>query len=259
MTPSSRRFTARIAPLALAVSLAPAPAMAEVIPGIDINGQLGYWGAQPNGTVSSDGDEIDLEDDLNFGRNGTNMLQVAFEHPVPLVPNVRLRHVELSDSADGQVRRSVSFGNASFSASENVHSTYDLEMTDATFYYSPLDNWVSLDLGLTARQLDARAEIDGQVSGSDSASADVVVPMGFLAVRVDAPMTGIYGSAEINAISADDNHLRDVRAVVGWQPVDMLALELGYQEMSLEIDDDSEDLSADMDFSGPFASATLRF
>jgi outer membrane protein len=258
MTPSSRRFTARLAPLALAVSLAPASAMAEVIPGIDINGQLGYWGAQPNGTVSTGGGDIDLEDDLNFDRNGTNMLQIAFEHPVPLVPNVRLRHVSLDDSADGEIQQNVTYDNVNYQDGDNVRSSYDLEMTDATFYYSPLDNWVSLDLGLTARQLDARTEIDGS-SRNASASADVVVPMGFLGVRVDAPMTGVYGSAEINAISADDNHLRDVRAVVGWQPVDMLALELGYQEMSLEIDDDSEDLGADMDFSGPFASATLRF
>ncbi len=143
MTPSSRRLTPHLAPLALAVSLAPAPAMAEVIPGIDINGQLGYWGAQPNGTVSADGDEIDVEDDLDFGRNGTNMLQIAFEHPVPLVPNVRLRHVSLDDSADGRIQHSASFGGADFTVNERVHSTYDLEMTDATFYYSPLDNWVS--------------------------------------------------------------------------------------------------------------------
>lgn len=258
MTPSSRRFTARLAPLALAASLAPLPAMAEVIPGIDINGQIGYWGAQPSGTVTADGDDADVEDDLNFDRNGTNLVQIAFEHPVPLVPNVRLRHVSLDDSADGQIGRQLEFAGTTFTASENVTSSYDIEMTDATFYYSPLDNWVSLDLGLTARQLDARAEIDGS-SGDASASADVVVPMGFLALRVDAPMTGVYAAGEINAISADDNHLRDVRAVVGWQPVDMLAFELGYQEMSLELNDDSEDLSADIDFSGPFASATLRF
>lgn len=258
MTPSHRRTVPRLAPLALAVSLAPAPAMAEVIPGIDINGQLGYWGAQPNGTVSSGGGDIDLEDDLNFDRNGTNMVQIAFEHPVPLVPNLRLRHVSLDDSADGQIQQSVTYDNVTYSGNEDVRSSYDLEMTDATFYYSPLDNWVSLDVGLTARQLDARAEIDGS-SGSASASADVVVPMGYLAARIDAPLTGVYGAAEINAISADDNHLRDMRAVVGWEPVDMLAFELGYQEMSLEIEDDSEDLGADMDFSGPFASATLRF
>ncbi len=260
MNSTHRRPATRLAPLALAVSLAPTTALAEVIPGIDINGQLGYWGAQPEGTVSSGSDDIDLEDDLNFDRNGTNLIQIAFEHPVPLVPNVRLRHVSLDDSADGQLQRGFTFDGQPFTVSDNLHSEYDLEMTDATFYYSPLNNWISLDVGLTARQLDAKARIRTQSGSKDeSASADVIVPMGFLGVRADLPLTGVYGSAEINAISADDNHLRDVRAVVGWQPVDMLALELGYQEMSLEIDDDSEDLGADMDFSGPFASATLRF
>lgn len=257
MSRSPRRTAARLLPLALVLPLAPAPAFAEAIPGIDIYGKVGHWGATPSGTVASDGEEVDVEDDLNFDREGSNLLELGFEHPVPVLPNVRFRHVSLSDEADGEVTREVRFAGTTFQGSEDVHSSYDLEMTDATFYYSPLDNWVSLDVGLTARHLDAEAEIDGEISGESSASASMVIPMGHLAVRMDAPVTGIYASAEVNAISADDEHLRDTRAVVGWQPADLLAFEVGYQELSIEFDDD--DLSADLDFEGPFASVGLRF
>jgi outer membrane protein len=131
-------------------------------------------------------------------------------------------------------------------------------MTDATFYYSPLNNWVSLDLGITARHLDAAVEIEGQTTNERAeGSADMTIPMGYAALRFDAPLTGVYASGEIHAISYDDNKMRDVRAVVGWQPVDLLAIEAGYQQLSLEFDDG--DLAGDLEFDGPFVAASLRF
>ncbi len=254
----SRSPRTTLLPAALALTLAPASALAQAIPGIDIYGKAGQWGATPSGTISSDGEDIDVEDDLNFDRNDSTMLELGLEHPVPLIPNVRLRHVDLSDSADGSIERPIEFNGTQFgSVNEDVSSEYDLEMTDATFYWSPLDNWVSLDVGVTARRLDATAEIDGEASGEQSASAELTVPMGYAAVRMDAPLTGIYASAEAHAISADDNHMRDVRAVVGWQPVDLLAIEAGYQQLSVEFDDD--ELAGDLDFDGPFVAASLRF
>ncbi|MEX1080438.1 MAG: TIGR04219 family outer membrane beta-barrel protein [Halofilum sp. (in: g-proteobacteria)] len=242
-------------PAALALTLAPASAFAEVIPGIDIYGKAGQWGASPSGTISSGDDDIDVEDELNFDRNDTTLLELGFEHPVPLIPNLRLRHVDLSDSANGHI--SHEFNGVVFD--EDVHSTYDLKMTDATFYYSPLDNWVSLDLGITARHLDAAVEIDSRATSTKRAdgSVELTIPMGYAAVRFDAPMTGLYASGEIQAISYDDHKMQDVRAVVGWQPVDLLSIEAGYQQLSLEFDDD--DLAGDLEFDGPFVAASLRF
>lgn len=248
-----------IATAASAILLVPAGVSAAGLPLIDFRAEVGHWGATPTGTVASGDDDFDLEDDLGFDRNGANMFMAEVEHPVPVLPNVRLRHSRLDDESRSTVTTTRRFGPATFGTNDEVRSTYDLEMTDATFYYSPLDNWIAVDLGITARRLDFDVFLENRDTGErDRAGGSTWLPLGHLGGRVDLPLTGVYAAAEVNAISTGDESMRDARASLGWEMTSNFGVALGYRELSVEFDD-VDDLSADVDFVGPFATATLRF
>lgn len=240
--------------------LAPAPAAAEGVPLIDVYAGVTHWQPELTGDVSSDGDDFDVEGDLDFDSNSTNILHVGLEHPVPLVPNVRLRHFSMDDSASSTVTTTRQFHGVEFAADEDIRSSYDMEITDATLYYSPLDNWVSLDIGITARQLDLEVEVSERGAGGESASAggSAVIPMGHLGVRADLPLTGFYAVGELNTISASGHRLTDARAGLGWQSDLPLGVEIGYQQMEFKLDD-VDDLDADAEFGGAYAAVNLRF
>jgi len=256
------KTAASLAPAAAGLALAalPTTALAAGIPLVDVQAQAGYWEPTPVGTVSSDGDSIDFEDDLGFDSNGTATLLVGLEHPVPLLPNVRVRHFSADDEANGTVTATRQFRGITFSRDERVRSEYDLSTTDATFYWSPLNNWIQLDLGVTARRIDVDVLIESRDNPSrkESASGDVVIPLGHLGARFDIPLAGLYASGEIDIISVDDNSISDTRAAVGYQIIDNFEIEGGYRRLSLDIEEE-DDISADTDFEGGYVAATLRF
>ncbi|TNE79867.1 MAG: TIGR04219 family outer membrane beta-barrel protein, partial [Gammaproteobacteria bacterium] len=145
----------------------------------------------------------------------------------------------------------VSFGGA------DVQSDLDLEQLDLTLYYEVLDNWVNLDLGLTARDLDAELVVQ-EVNGTltNKTTIDGVVPMAYIAARFDLPLTGVSVGGEGNVISFDGDSLHDFN-VYGQYEISLLQLRLGYRQMSVDYDDGDDQLDIEID--GPFVSAGLAF
>ena len=96
-----------------------------------------------------------------------------------------------------------------------MNSDYDMEMVDGTFYWSPLDNVVKLDLGLTVRQMDADFTITGAGQRATE-SASETFPLAHGAIRANLPLTGVYVGGEINAIEYDGSGMRDFDAHIGY-------------------------------------------
>lgn len=237
----------------------PATSVAGTLPLVDFRVGVGYWQPELSGNFASEGEDFDVEDDLDFERNSTNMFEIGVEHPIPVLPNVRLRHLSLSDSATSTQTVSRDFGPVTFAADEDIRSSYDLRMTDATFYYKPLDNWIALNLGLTARYMDLEVELESRDSNErEQVGGAIVIPMAHVGLRANLPLTGFYAMAEVDAISASGNSLRDARAGLGWESRRLFGIEAGYRELALDIDDE-DDLDADIDFSGAYVQANLRF
>lgn len=259
MPRTTSRAINRTIPTGVMLLLVSTSSQAVGVPGIDFRAQVGYWGAEPSGTVASGDDDFRVQDDLNLDRNGSGFVMGELEHPVPILPNLRLRHRTLDDSATGTISTTREFGPVQFTNNQRVRSSYDMEMTDATFYYSPLNNWISIDIGLTARHIDLQVEVENQSSGQrDQAGGSIWLPMGHLGARFDLPLTGVYAGGELNAISVDDESMEDVRVTLGWQTTSNFGVEIGYQRMEFETDE-VDDLRADVKFEGPYAAATVRF
>ena len=117
------------------------------------------WKQNWEGDVQSGPDAIDMNDDLGYDDETGTSIYVALEHPIPVLPNIRLQRTDLDISERNNLSRTFTFEGDVYTAADTVDSTTDLTHTDATFYYEVLDNWVNLDVGLTVRMFDGEVRL----------------------------------------------------------------------------------------------------
>lgn len=220
---------------------------------------VGQWQSDYSGYLGDVDNDIDVES-LGLDESDNNMVYVAFEHPIPLIPNARLQHTDLSSSQSATIVDTFTLDGQVFTPGE-VATDIDLTHIDGTLYYELLDNWVSLDLGLTVRKFDGYVQAQNETVGtSQYVALDEAIPMVYGKARFDLPLTGLSVGGQANVINYDDNSLSDMSVNVAYDFVNTLALdiglEIGYRQMNLEI---NEDVTADVELSGPYASLNLHF
>ncbi len=230
----------------------PAAAQADTL-GIKIGASA--WQQNFSGDAKSGrfGDKIDIEDDLGFDDDDGFQGYISFEHPIPIIPNILVQRTVIDADSNGDLDGK-SFDGVTFPG--EVESTIDLTHTDATLYYEILDNWISLDVGLTARFFEEGFEIKDQTQ-SASLDVDEVIPMVYAAVKFDLPLTGLYVGADGNGIKYDDDTILDLKAMVGWESSIGLGIEAGYRYFDIQYEDNQEE--ADVTIEGPYASLFFHF
>ena len=223
-------------------------------------------------------DGWDMDSSGRFGSNGLEEQKftldnetkisyfIALEHPVPLLPNIRVRGNDLDTSGQETITARFEFNGIIFDIDEDVTVDFAIQNTDFTLYYELFDNdLVSFDLGLTGKYLDGDITVTGDSAGStvtERVSFSGVVPMAYGALQIGIPATGFSLFGEFNGLSLDDNTILDYQAGVTYTFVDMLPMDLsiraGYREISLELDD-LDGVSTDWSFDGPFAGIQAHF
>lgn len=211
----------------------------------------GMWKHDPSGDFSSTNVSdslIDLENDLGMSSENEAYMYAAFEHPIPLVPNVRIETTALTH--DGTAG-SVTFNGATVSGA----STVSLDSMDTILYWRILDNWVNVDLGITLRKFDGEFTIGG-VTG-ESLTISESIPMVYAAAQFDLPFTGLSVGADYNHTGLDHNSLDDIRIRLLYE-MGMIGFEGGIRTTSIKLDD-VDGVNADMEFDGLFLGVFLHF
>ncbi|KMQ74669.1 TIGR04219 family outer membrane beta-barrel protein [Marinobacter subterrani] len=222
---------------------------------VGLGASVSYWDSDLSGQAATNNDVVDVENDLNLESDSNANASVYFEHPVPILPNVRLNYTLVQQSGRGELGTS---GFVGIPGSVPVQSEFDLDQLDLTLYYEVLDNWANLDLGLTARDLSGKLVVQ-QIGGGfavNETKVDAVIPMGYVAARFDLPFTGVSVGAEGNFISFDGDSLRDFNAY-GQYEIALLQFRAGYRQMAIDYEDGNDRL--DVEIGGPFVSAGVTF
>ena len=220
---------------------------------------VGVWAQDYSGAIEyTDQGGIDLEKDFGFGSENNTLMYVAIEHPLPMVPNIKLQRTEMSTTATSMLERDITFDGKSFSSGSNINSVLDLSHTDATFYYEILDNWVSLDVGGTIRVFDGEVSILSE-QGNISAQQGISVPLPMLygKVQFDLPFSGFSLGAEANYLMISDNGVSDISFRAAYESPMRLGAELGYRTFTMKLDDIDE-LYGEMTIEGPYLALTLH-
>lgn len=204
-----------------------------------------YWKQSWDGDVQSGSQAVDVNRDLGYDDDNGTSIYVALEHPVPVLPNIRLQRTDIEISEKNQLSRSFTFDGDVYAIADTVDSTTDLTHTDATFYYELLDNWVNLDLGLTVRMFDGEVRLASSTS-EGSIELDDPVPMLYANARFNLPLTGLYAQAVGNVISVNDNSITDLSVGIGYE-VAVVSLEAGYRSFDVSLEDDDEEAGITVD------------
>ena len=221
-----------------------------------VGAKASVWDAEPTGQID---DNVSVEKGgLNLKSENGTQITVFFEHPVPFIPNVKLKSTDLDIKGSGVLNANINFAGKPFAVSEAVDSNINLSHTDATLYWGlpiPLP-YINVDFGLTARMFDGDASVT-QVSDTtrtESVDLDMTLPMAYGAVKVGSPF-GIYATADVNWIGFGDNKMTDLSAAVGYElpiPIVDVGVEVGYRGINLQTDREDTDIEADLDVTGLF-------
>lgn len=248
--------TVLAASLALLTSI---PAQADTLLGLYIGGQM--WANNAKGSFGEG--EID-QSVFNFEDEYQGSFYVAFEHPIPLIPNAKIASTTLDTVGGTTLTSSFTFNGQTYTANTDLDTTLEASYIDYTLYYELFDNdLLTFDFGITGRDLDSYIHVVEPATKIDSdLSASGIIPMVYLSTIVGLPFTGFNFFAEGNFISYDDQTVYDVQAGVSYELLDNLAVDLdltlGYRTVKLELND-LDDFYSDLTFDGVFVGAILHF
>ena len=252
--------------IALAVTLASilsTNVQADVL-GIYLGGQI--WDNQASGVFGDGSSQIDF----NLADEKQKSFFIAFEHPLPIIPNVRIASTSLETMGSTVLANEFEFEDETFEAGTTVNADFNISYVDYTLYYELFDNdLLTFDFGLTGRDFDGDVTVSATVnSGAESftqsASVGVteIVPMLYIKTNVGLPLTGLNLYAHGNFLSIDKHTLYDYEVGVSYELVDNLAVDVninaGYRAVKLELED-LNDLYTNIEFDGVFIGTTIHF
>jgi len=234
-----------VVPLIMASSLLSNSVYADAL-GVYVGG--GVWDYDSSGTFGVNGginSVIDVESDLGFDGDQEGYVWIAFEHFIPILPNVRFEAATISDAGSAG---SLIFNGVSVSGD----ASFNLDNTDLILYYRILDNWVNFDLGINVRKLTGDFVI-----GSEAASVSETIPMLYVSAQFDLPLTGLSIGGDLSTVSVSGSKLQDMRLRLLYE-IGVVGFELGYKTTVIELDDISN-VDSDLTFEGMFLGGFLHF
>lgn len=196
--------------------------------------------------------------DIEESKGETNsMLYVALEHPIPFLPNVRLAQTNITHAGNGQY---------SFLAGTPVRFKGEMELnhTDLTFYYEVLDNYLSLDLGVTVRTFDGFLAVGFNANKS---AIDSTLGMLFAKAQIELPLTGLGLGLELQGGDRNGEKATDANIYLQYETSVGIGIASGYRSLDTEVDAKARDprtqkkLDATVDFkiNGPYLSLFYHF
>ena len=216
-----------------------------------------YWNIETEGGFSSDS----AINDFNFSTEGQLSYYLAFEHPIPLIPNAKIKQSKLKMSGQAFFDDAYFFDKVTYTG--NVATSIDVSQTDYILYYEILDNdLVTLDLGLNGKKVSGDFSMNEANVGKTSQDVNGILPMLYGAVKVGLPFTGFSLFADGSFVSIDDHSVYDATGGVSYEFVDNMAVDMsvivGYRAMSLELQD-LDNIYTELTFSGAFAGVEIHF
>ncbi len=212
---------------------------------------------------------MDLEQNLGYGdTESASYAWLSFEHPVPVIPNIKIIQTNLEMDASKLNTINLSFGGQTYSASETVASGMTLNQTDFILYYEFSEGllipFVHLDAGLAIKNLDGKLYLNSATLGKTEKDFSVPVPMAYGKIKLATsaiPFFPLDVEYETMFLSVGDNSFEDTKIGVVWD-IEMgagfnLGFVAGLREETLEVDESG--VKANIDISGYYYGAYFNW
>lgn len=214
---------------------------------------LDSWSQDLGGSIDSTNSEIgtvSVEDDLGFGSESGISYYLLLEHPLGVVPNIKLQYTELNSDESNDLQRDITYDNVTFTANQTIRSALDLNHVDLSLYWQPIQGNFDVSLGFTIRVLDGSFTVVSE-NGESAArqSVDEAFPLPYAHIGYEFGNTGVSIDAEVKAAAFEGDKFIDSNLRLAWESKIGLGLEFGYRSITLEADDlDVTDSNGNPDF-----------
>jgi len=241
--------------LLISLLFIPSIASAELV---IVNGNS--WDYEVSGKIRDDASlvsEIDIKNDLHLNDNKEAFLLAYIEHPVPVLPNIRLGSTSLDTSGSGITTKNFTYNGQAFSTSATVTSKLNLNHTEIGLYWNILDNVVGLDLGLNVKFFDGSVYI---TDGTNTANEvfDDTVPMLYAGLQIELPY-GLQIAGDMSYISYDGSSFTDTLIRLRYTSDFIIGAEIGYRSFVIDYQDTGANEYANIDITGPYLGLHLSF
>ena len=191
-----------------------------------------------NPTASGDFNYKTTTTRFNNDRNSGYQVGLYLEHPVPLIPNIRL---DLTPES-------------SFSGSDGAGgiNKVSFNQADITPYYEIIDNVVDLDIGITFKVVDAK------ITGAINQEFTEVIPMGYLSAGIDLVGTNLRIAGDVKYVEYKGDSFGDSRIKAVLSIGKFFQIQGGYRYEKLEINNHF-DVNSNIIIEGPFVGLGARF
>jgi len=205
---------------------------------IGLKGDVSYWNLDGKANI----DKKHLSDQ-DIDSDSTVQASVAFEHPIPIIPNVKLKYTKLDTETESSI--------------DLAKTEINLDHTDLIFYYEILDNVVKADVGVGATKLNGTVKQFAQ-----SVDVDEYAPIIYAEAGAKLPFTGLSAKAEATYTNVNDVKITDAQAELQYDFIQSIAVDLGlkagYRILNIELDDlDNRDMK--FEFKGPYVGLNAHF
>ena len=234
-------------------------ASADTLLGLYVGGQA--WQQSTDGGFANDNNLVNF----NFDKKTKGSFYVALEHPIPLLPNVRVRRSDMANDGLVTLSSQFTFNGETFAADTDLMSSLDMSNTDYTLYYELFDNDLfSFDAGLTLKDIDGEIYAESQDDPTQKADETFsgFVPLVYAHAKFGVPGTGFGAYALGNFLSFDGHSMTEYEVALTYDVLDNIAvdmtLQLGYRSFNMELND-LDGIYTNLDFTGPFAGVEIHF
>jgi hypothetical protein len=220
-------------------------------PSIDANARFGLAGDLVTGS------EIGLEDP-DVVIVGSATLRIAKRH------TIRAEAFGFSVDGSKQIDTSFTFDGKTYPVGTGVNSEADIVFGGAEYGFDVVHNDVfALGLTLGVRAVSAKASIEAPLlNQKGEGELQIALPaIGIVGIVHPFPIpilrTLALSARLVGGTIGDRGSFIDVDGGVEWLPIPVLAIRVGYRYFHAEGEEDGDE--AEVDLSGPYASATLSF
>lgn len=217
----------------------------------------GIFDYSVSGTIrdsAATSDTIDLKNDMGLKGKKEFSGFIYIEHPIPVIPNIRLGTTNLKLEGTGSF--TANFNGASFTTT--TVTDLDLSHTDVGLYYEIIDTGFDVDVGLNFKMFKGHAML---TSGATTATQkiDATVPMLYASVNIPIPITGFSVGADLSGVSVNKNKITDSLVRIRYQTDYHFGVEAGYRSLQLKLENTTDQLYADIKVKGPYLNLFLYF
>ncbi len=231
-------------------------AHADVI-GLRISG--GIWSYEATGDIrdsASVTDNFNLKDDFGMKDDEVFSGFIYIEHPVPVIPNIRIGTTSLDLSGNGSITGGKTWNGVTFPDPSDVISSVDLSHNEIGLYYEIVDTVFDFDLGINVKLFDGTVSISDGLGNDASSSFSETIPMLYGSVGVPLP-AGFSIGGDISYISYNGDSFSDYFVNVRWDSSFLLGVEVGYRSFIIDYTDGNK--IVDVAIKGPYINARLVF